>query len=90
MPQAIVDPGELRRFAQSLKRFTAELHGGLAAVHGQLLGLGDSWRDQEHVKFTQQFEETMLVVQHFLEAGDEHVRFLLRKAELVEDYLHQR
>ena len=65
MPQAIVDPGELRRFAQSLKRFTAELHSGPAALHGQLLSLGDTWRDQEHVKFTQEFEETMLVVQHF-------------------------
>jgi uncharacterized protein YukE len=90
MPQAIVDPGELRRFAQNLKRFTAELHGGLAALHGQLLALGDTWRDQEHIKFTQQFEETLHVVERFLESGDEHARFLLRKAELVEDYLHQR
>ena len=26
MPQAVGDPGELRRFASSLKRFTADLH----------------------------------------------------------------
>src|SRR5271155_5863348 len=56
MAQAVVDPAELRRFAQNLKRFNAELQNGMAVLHGQLVGLGDTWRDQEHIKFTQEFE----------------------------------
>ena len=32
MSQAIVDPGELRRFAANLKRFNADLHAGLGGI----------------------------------------------------------
>jgi uncharacterized protein YukE len=89
MAQAIVDPIELRRFAHHLKQFNADLRDRVAALHGQLIGLGDTWRDQEHEKFTQQFEEAMHVVNHFLEASDQHVPLLLRKAERIEEYLQQ-
>ena len=36
------------------------------------------------------FEETMHVVEAFLETADQHIPFLLRKAERVEEYLQQR
>src|SRR5438445_8610240 len=90
MPQAIVDPAELKRFAHNLKQFNNELHNQILVLHGQLVGLGDSWRDQEHEKFVQEFEDTMRVIQHFVEASNEHVPFLLRKAERIEEYLQQR
>ena len=90
MPQAIVDPGELRRFAHNLKRFSGELHTGMAGLYGQLLALGDTWRDQEHKKFAEEFTQTMQVIERFLEAANQHVPFLLRKAERVEEYLQQR
>ena len=67
MSQAIVDPAELRRFASNLKRFNADLQAGLAGMHGQLIALGDSWRDQESDRFRQEFENTMQV----LPASDE-------------------
>jgi hypothetical protein len=38
----------------------------------------------------QEFEQTMQVVGRFLEASSQHVPFLLRKAERVEEYLQQR
>jgi uncharacterized protein YukE len=90
MSQAIVDPAELRRFAANLKRFNADLQSALAGLHGQLIGLGDSWRDQEHDRFRQEFESTMLVLERFLEVSEEHIPFLLRKAERIEEYLSQR
>lgn len=90
MSQAIVDPGELKRFAQHLKQFNGDMRDRLAALHGHLLGLSDTWRDQEHDRFVQQFEETLRVLEGFLEASDQHIPFLLRKAERVEEYLHQR
>jgi len=90
MPQAIVDPAELRRFAQNLKQFNQELQTQLAALHGQLLNLGATWRDQEHHKFAEEFEHTMQVVAHFIEATDQHIPFLLRKADRAEEYLQQR
>jgi hypothetical protein len=90
MAQAIVDPAELRRFAHSLKKFNGELHHGMSVLYGQLVALGDTWRDQEHDKFRQEFEETLRVVEKFLAASEVHIPFLLRKAERVEEYLQQR
>jgi uncharacterized protein YukE len=90
MSQAIVDPAELRRFAGNLKRFNADLQVGLAGLHGQLIALGDSWRDQEHERFRQEFESTIQVLERFIEVTEEHIPFLLRKAERIEDYLSQR
>jgi uncharacterized protein YukE len=90
MPQAIVDPAELRRFAQSLKKYNAELHHVMSVLHGQLVGLGDTWRDQEHDKFRQEFDETLRVIEKFLAASEVHIPFLLRKAERVEEYLQQK
>lgn len=90
MPQAIVDPGELRRFAQNLKRFNDELQQQLTVLHGQLSGLGQSWRDREHDKFAEEFEQTMMAVARFVESSNQHIPFLLRKAEKIEDYLQQR
>jgi uncharacterized protein YukE len=90
MAQAIVDPGELRRFAQNLKRFNDELQQQLTVLHGQLVGLGQSWRDREHDKFVEEFEQTMMVVGRFVDSTNDHIPFLLRKAERIEDYLQQR
>ena len=90
MAQAIVDPAELRRFAQNLKQFNNELQDRMAVLHGQMLGLGDTWRDQEHTKFAQEFEQTMTVIAGFIELANEHIPFLMRKAERVEEYLSQR
>jgi len=90
MAQAVVDPAELRRFAQNLKRFNAELQNGMAVLHGQLVGLGDTWRDQEHIKFTQEFEQTMQALERYMEVGNEHIAYLLRKAERIDEYLQQK
>ena len=89
MSQAIVDPVELRRFAHHLKQFNGELRDRLAALHGQMLGLGDTWRDQEHEKFLREFEQTVGVLEAFLESADQHIPVLLRKAERIEEYLQK-
>jgi len=90
MPQAIVDPGELRRFALQLKKFNDDLLGQMTMIHGQMVGLGSSWRDRENEKFVEEFEQTLKVMKHFVEATNQHIPFLLRKAERIEDYLQQR
>ena len=90
MSKAIVDPGELRRFANDLKRFNDTLHGQMSVLHGRLVALGQSWRDQEHNKFVEEFEQTMKVLGRFVEASNKHIPFLVRKAERVEEYLQQR
>ena len=90
MAKAIVDPGELRRFANDLKRFNDELHRQMTVVQGRMNTLSQSWRDQEQSKFAQEFEETMRVLNRFVKASADHIPFLLRKAERIDEYLQQR
>lgn len=90
MAKAIVDPEEIRNFAQELKRFNRELEGRLAALHGRLSALGETWKDQENRKFAEEFEETIRVLQRFVISSDQHIPFLLRKAQRAQDYLDQR
>ncbi len=90
MPQAIVDPGELRRFAHNLKQFLTDLQGRLQVLHSQMLALGDTWRDQEHEKFAEEFQQTVQVLKRFTESAEKQVPFLLRKAEKIEEYLRIR
>jgi uncharacterized protein YukE len=87
MPQAIVDPEELRDFARNLKKFNSELREQARSLANQLAALGATWRDQEHKKFTQQFEDGMKMIARFLENNERHVPYLLRKAEHIEEYL---
>jgi uncharacterized protein YukE len=90
MAQALVDPAELRRFAHNLKRFSEDMQSSLAGLHGQMLTLAETWRDQEHAKFVQEFEETLQLLNHFMELTGEHIPFLIHKAERIEEYLQQR
>jgi uncharacterized protein YukE len=90
MAQAIVDPAELRRFAQTLKKYNNDLRERTAALTVQLGQLGTTWRDQENVKFTQEFEQHIHVMSRFNELIEQHVPYLLRKAGAIEEYLQQR
>jgi uncharacterized protein YukE len=87
MAQAIVDPEELRQFAQSLKKFNGQLRERAGVLANQLATLNASWRDQEHRKFAEQFDANMKVLLRFTETADEYVPYLLRKAQHIEDYL---
>jgi uncharacterized protein YukE len=90
MAKAIVDPEELRRFAQDLKRFNEQLGSQMTAIQARLNTLGQTWRDQEHSRFAEEFISTMKVLSRFVDASNQHIPFLLRKAEHIENYLQQR
>lgn len=90
MSQAIVDPNELRRFAQNLKKFNQELDARLSSLRAQLNSLGATWRDQEHTKFVDDFDQHMKVIAKYMDATNEHAPFLMRKADRIEEYLQQR
>jgi uncharacterized protein YukE len=90
MAQAIVNPEEIRRFAARLKQFNNDLMNQLAVLHGQISGLGQTWRDREHDKFVEEFEQTMQVVKRFVDATNQHIPFLMRKADRADEYLQQR
>jgi hypothetical protein len=62
----------------------------MSRLQGRFNNLGDTWRDQEHIKFAQEFEQTMRVLQQFRRSSEQQIPFLLRKAQRLRDYLNQR
>jgi uncharacterized protein YukE len=90
MPQAIMDPEQVRRFAEELKRFNADLQDRMSALQGRFAALGDSWQDQEHKKFADEFVQTLKAMKRFVEISNQHTPYLLRKAQRIEEYLNQR
>jgi uncharacterized protein YukE len=90
MPQAIVDPEELERFARSLKQFNAELGQRMSHLQSQFASLGDTWRDQEQAKFAQEFQQTVKVLHQFKQSADAQIPFLMKKAQRIREYLQQR
>ena len=90
MTQAIVNPGDLRLFAQMLKQFNQDLSDRTTALAAQLHALGSTWRDQENLKFTEQFEQHLRYLQRFVDANNQHIPYLNRKAERIEEYLQQK
>ncbi|MCA9083926.1 MAG: WXG100 family type VII secretion target [Planctomycetaceae bacterium] len=89
MNQAIVDPAELRRFAQMLRRFNDELNDKSATIAAQLNRLGQTWRDKEHLKFSEDFSANMKALGRFVESNETYIPYLMRKAQLIEEYLQQ-
>ena len=85
--QAIVDPKELRRFAQALKRFNNELASSSQRINGEFRRLGDTWRDQKYRKFSHEFEQTLKMIQRFLQTSEPFVPFLNKEAGIIEEYL---
>lgn len=90
MARVQATPEELRKFAQNLKRFNAELGDMTSRLQGQFRQLGDTWRDQEHARFAQEFEQTIRTIQRFLKISEQHIPFLLKKAQRLEEYLRMR
>lgn len=90
MAQAIIDPEQVRRFAEELQRFKSDLQSRLTSLQARFTGLSESWQDQEQARFAEEFQQTVKALRHFVELSDQHVPYLLRKAQRIEEYLKQR
>ena len=57
---------------------------GLASQMNQL---EQTWRDEQQRKFAEEFTTEMRQMQRLIKATEEHVPYLLRKAEQIDAYL---
>jgi uncharacterized protein YukE len=90
MAQAIMDPEKVRRFADELQRFNADLQNRVTLLQARFAALGDTWQDQEHEKFADEFAQILKALKKFVEASNQQTPYLLRKAQRIEEYLNQR
>lgn len=85
-----MDPEEVRRFAEELKKFNTDLQNRMASLQARFASLGESWQDQEHNKFSEEFKQTFKALKKFIDVSNQHTPYLLRKAQRIEEYLNQR
>ncbi len=90
MAKAVVDPNELRRFAADLRKFNQDLQSVISTIGGRMNTLAQTWRDQEQQKFAEEFDQTLKVLQRLMKSSEEHIPFLIRKADRIDEYLQQR
>ena len=78
MAQAIMDPEKVRRFADELQRFNTDLENRMISLNARFSALGDTWQDQEHEKFGEEFKLAMKALKKFIEMSHQHTPYLLR------------
>ena len=71
------------------KTMGSELEKGMNHMNARMNALAQTWRDQEHRKFQEEFEQTMRTLTRFNKATADHVPYLIRKADKAQDYLDQ-
>ena len=89
MAQAMMDPAEVRQFASELKRFNDDIQNRMTALQARFAALGETWQDQEHGKFAEEFKETMKALRKFVDVSNKHAPYLMRKARRIDEYLEQ-
>lgn len=89
MPQAIVDPEQLRHFAAMLQRYSQTIRESTAALSQAQARLNETWRDQEQRRFSEEFDEQVKLVQKLLDISEKHVPYLVKKAEIIDQYLQR-
>ena len=87
MNQAIADPEQLRQFAAHLHRFTEEIKSLSSNLSGHMNQLEQTWRDDQQRKYADEFNSKMQQMGRLIKASEEHVPYLLRKAEQIDAYL---
>ncbi|TWU41028.1 WXG100 family type VII secretion target [Novipirellula artificiosorum] len=87
MNQAVVDPEQLRQFAASLHRFSEEMKQSTTALGSQMNQLEQTWRDEQQRKFAEEFTMQMRQLSRLIQATEQHVPYLMRKAEQIDAYL---
>ncbi len=87
MSQAIVDPDHLRQFAGQLHRFAEEMKERSTALASQMNQLEQTWRDEQQRKFATEFTDQMRQINRLVKTTEQHIPYLLRKAEQIDAYL---
>ncbi|MGB7344028.1 MAG: WXG100 family type VII secretion target [Pirellulaceae bacterium] len=87
MSQAVVDPEHLRQFAGQLHRFAEELKQRSTALASQMNQLEQTWRDEQQRKFAEEFSDQMRQLSRLIKSTEQHVPYLMRKAEQIDAYL---
>ena len=87
MPQVIVSPQELRRFAVALDELCTSLqHKKFNTAHS-FEQLRQTWKDAKYDQFEKTFTSTSQELDQFLKMTKAYAEFLRKKAAKLDPYL---
>jgi len=87
MAQAIGDPEELERFAQTLQHFVDSLKSELEFLNGAFAALGDTWQDEKRAQFEEEYNALVQQLRQFDATASEQIPHLIALAARLRDYL---
>ena len=89
MSQAIGNPEEMRKFANALINYLNTVEEETGRIASQFNQLGDSWKDAQHQKFENDFNELRAQVAAFKEKAADYPPHLFAMAADLEQYLRR-
>lgn len=87
MAQAIGDPEELERFANSLQQFIDSLNDAVGNLNGAFASLGDTWQDEKRAQFEEEYNMLLQQLKQFDLNASEQIPYLIALAARLRDYL---
>jgi uncharacterized protein YukE len=87
MNRAVVDPDQLRQFAGHLHRFAEEMKEKSRSLATEMHQLEQTWRDEQQRKFADEFSTQLRQLGKLIQSTEQHVPYLMRKAEQIDAYL---
>jgi|LDZT01.1.fsa_nt_gi hypothetical protein len=90
MPQAIVDPDEVRQFRIFLDALVVSLKSRQSSLNSNFTALKEVWRDEKYVQFERLFFETMSQLGRFCNDAEKYVQYLRSKEEKARRYLEDK
>jgi hypothetical protein len=90
MAQIIVDPADLRRFANLLEQEVRNLRERQRTLEVVRRDLARAWRDSRYLTFERTYLPTIQVLERFEKAAERYAGYLRGKADRADRYLGRR
>lgn len=81
---------ELRAFAAYLRNLGTGMADEFENARAQMISVNEGWNDVENARFMEEFEQSVGLIHQISEHMDRYSEFLLRKCDIIEQYLNTR
>ncbi|MBE6334444.1 MAG: hypothetical protein E7071_06460 [Bacteroidales bacterium] len=77
---------ELRAFSTYLKNLSQNLTNEFAIAQREMFRVNEGWNDEENIRFMQEFEQTVQVINRISEYMNEYGVFIQKKCDILDMY----
>lgn len=81
---------ELRSFAGYLRNLGTGMADEFENARARMIAVNEGWNDTENARFMEEFEQSVSLIGSISEHMERYSDFLLRKCDIIEQYLNTR